>query len=570
LLLRPRGQWLTGAEQEGRAPMARQFIYHMQGLSKIYPGNRKVLENINLSFYPDAKIGVLGVNGAGKSTLLRIMAGLDKEFVGEAWAAEGARVGYLPQEPQLDPAKSARENVMEGVAQQKAIVDRYNELAVNYSDETAGEMTELQDQIEAKGLWDLDSKVDQAMDALRCPADDAEVAQLSGGERRRVALCRLLLEQPELLLLDEPTNHLDAESVMWLEGHLRNYPGAILIVTHDRYFLDNVTSWILELDRGRGIPYEGNYSAWLKQKQKRLEQEGREDEAHQRTLAREQEWIAASPRARQAKSKARYERYEDLLKKAGEKQTQTAQIVIPVTERLGQNVIDFEHLRKGFGDNLLIDDLTFKLPPGGIVGIIGPNGAGKTTLFRMVTKQEKPDQGTIKVGESVHLGYVDQSRDTLDGKKTVWEEISSGLDQLQLGKREVNSRAYCSSFNFKGADQQKKVGALSGGERNRVHLAKMLKSGANVLLLDEPTNDLDVDTLRALEEALEDFAGCAVIISHDRWFLDRIATHILAFEGDSHVEWFEGNFQDYEKDKMRRLGTDTVIPHRIKYKKFSR
>ena len=550
--------------------MARQFIYHMQGLSKTYPGNRKVLENINLSFYPDAKIGVLGVNGAGKSTLLRIMAGLDTEFSGEAWAAEGARVGYLPQEPQLDPAKSVRENVMEGVAPQKAVVDRYNELAVNYSDETADEMTKLQDEIEAKGLWDLDSKVDQAMDALRCPADDAEVAQLSGGEKRRVALCRLLLEQPELLLLDEPTNHLDAESVMWLEGHLRNYPGAILIVTHDRYFLDNVTGWILELDRGRGIPYEGNYSAWLKQKQKRLEQEGREDEAHQRTLAREQEWIAASPRARQAKSKARYERYEELLKKAGEKQTQTAQIVIPVTERLGQNVIDFEHLRKGFGDNLLIDDLTVKLPPGGIVGIIGPNGAGKTTLLRMITGQDKPDQGTIKIGESVHLGYVDQSRDSLDGKKTVWEEISGGLDQLQLGKREVNSRAYCSSFNFKGADQQKKVGTLSGGERNRVHLAKMLKSGANVLLLDEPTNDLDVDTLRALEEALEDFAGCAVITSHDRWLLDRIATHILAFEGDSHVEWFEGNFQDYEKDKMRRLGTDMVIPHRIKYKKFSR
>ncbi|MGD0315931.1 MAG: energy-dependent translational throttle protein EttA [Xanthobacteraceae bacterium] len=550
--------------------MARQFIYHMQGLSKTYPGNRKVLENINLSFYPDAKIGVLGVNGAGKSTLLRIMAGLDTEFTGEAWAAEGARVGYLPQEPQLDPTKSVRENVMEGVAPQKAIVDRYNELAMNYSDETADEMTKLQDEIEAKGLWDLDSKVDQAMDALRCPPDDGEVAKLSGGERRRVALCRLLLEQPELLLLDEPTNHLDAESVMWLEGHLRKYPGAILIVTHDRYFLDNVTGWILELDRGRGIPYEGNYSAWLTQKQKRLEQEGREDEAHQRTLAREQEWIAASPRARQAKSKARYERYEELLKKAGEKQTQTAQIVIPVTERLGQNVIDFEHLRKGFGDNLLIDDLTFQLPPGGIVGIIGPNGAGKTTLFRMITRQEKPDQGTIKIGESVHLGYVDQSRDSLDGKKTVWEEISGGLDQLQLGKREVNSRAYCSSFNFKGADQQKKVGSLSGGERNRVHLAKMLKSGANVLLLDEPTNDLDVDTLRALEEALEDFAGCAVIISHDRWFLDRIATHILAFEGDSHVEWFEGNFADYEKDKMRRLGTDTVIPHRIKYKKFSR
>ena len=550
--------------------MARQFIYHMQGLSKTYPGNRKILENVNLSFYPDAKIGVLGVNGAGKSTLLRIMAGLDTEYTGEAWAAEGARVGYLPQEPQLDPAKSVRDNVMEGVAPQKAIVDRYNEIAVNYSDETADEMTRLQDEIEAKGLWDLNSKVDQAMDALRCPPDEADVTKLSGGERRRVALCQLLLEQPELLLLDEPTNHLDAESVMWLEGHLRNYPGAILIVTHDRYFLDNVTGWILELDRGRGIPYEGNYSAWLAQKRKRLEQEGREEESRQRTLAREQEWIAASPRARQAKSKARYERYEELLKKAGEKQTQTAQIVIPVAERLGQNVVDFDHLKKGFGDNLLIDDLTFKLPPGGIVGVIGPNGAGKTTLFRMITAQEKPDQGTIKVGESVHLGYVDQSRDTLDGKKTVWEEISGGLDQILLGKREVNSRAYCAAFNFKGADQQKKVGSLSGGERNRVHLAKMLKSGANLLLLDEPTNDLDVDTLRALEEALEDFAGCAVIISHDRWFLDRIATHILAFEGDSHVEWFEGNFQDYEQDKMRRLGTDTVIPHRIKYKKFSR
>jgi ATP-binding cassette ChvD family protein len=550
--------------------MARQFIYHMQELSKTYPGNRKVLDNVHLQFYPDAKIGVLGVNGAGKSTLLRIMAGLDNEYSGEAWAADGARVGYLAQEPQLDESKSVRENVMEGVAPQKAIVDRYNELALNYSDETADEMTKLQDEIEAKGLWDLDSKVDLAMDALRCPADDAEVTKLSGGERRRVALCRLLLEQPELLLLDEPTNHLDAESVMWLEGHLRNYPGAILIVTHDRYFLDNVTSWILELDRGRGIPYEGNYSAWLSQKRKRLEQEGREEEARQRTLAREQEWIAASPRARQAKSKARYERYEDLLKKAGEKQTQTAQIVIPVAERLGQNVIDFEHLKKGFGDNLLIDDLTFKLPPGGIVGVIGPNGAGKTTLFRMITEQDKPDTGTIQVGESVHLGYVDQSRDALDGKKTVWEEISGGLDQLQLGKREVNSRAYCAAFNFKGADQQKKVGQLSGGERNRVHLAKMLKSGANVLLLDEPTNDLDVDTLRALEEALEDFAGCAVIISHDRWFLDRIATHILAFEGESRVEWFEGNFQDYEKDKMRRLGTDSIVPQRIKYKKFSR
>jgi ATP-binding cassette ChvD family protein len=550
--------------------MARQFIYHMQDLSKVYLGNRKVLENINLSFYPDAKIGVLGANGAGKSTLLRIMAGLDQDFAGEAWAAEGARVGYLPQEPQLDHEKNVRENVMQGVGPQKAILDRYNELATNYSDETADEMTKLQDEIEAKGLWDLDSKVDQAMDALRCPPDDADVTKLSGGERRRVALCQLLLAQPDLLLLDEPTNHLDAESVAWLEGHLRNYPGAILIVTHDRYFLDNVTGWILELDRGRGIPYEGNYSAWLVQKQKRLEQEGREEETRQRTLAREQEWIAASPRARQAKSKARYQRYEELLQKAGEKQTQTAQIVIPVAERLGQNVIDFDDLRKGFGDNLLIDELTFKLPAGGIVGIIGPNGAGKTTLFRMITQQEKPDEGTIKIGESVRLGYVDQSRDALDGAKSVWEEISGGLDQLQLGKREVNSRAYCAAFNFKGADQQKKVGQLSGGERNRVHLAKMLKSGANVLLLDEPTNDLDVDTLRALEEALEDFAGCAVIISHDRWFLDRIATHILSFEGDSHVEWFEGNYQDYEKDKMRRLGIESVIPQRIKYKKFTR
>ncbi len=550
--------------------MARQFIYHMQGLSKTYPGNRKILEDINLSFYPDAKIGVLGVNGSGKSTLLRIMAGIDTDFSGEAWAAEGARVGYLEQEPQLDAGKSVRENVMQGVGPQKAILDRYNELAVNYSDETADEMTKLQDEIEAKGLWDLDSKIDQAMEALRCPADEADVETLSGGERRRVALCRLLLEQPDLLLLDEPTNHLDAESVSWLEAHLRNYPGAILIVTHDRYFLDNVTGWILELDRGHGIPYQGNYSAWLEQKQKRLEQEGREEAAHQRTLAREREWIAASPRARQAKSKARYQRYEDLVKQAAEKTAQSAQIIIPVTERLGETVVDFEKLRKGYGDNLLIDDLTFRLPPGGIVGVIGPNGAGKTTLFRMIVGQEKQDKGSIKVGETVHLGYVDQSRDALDGKKNVWEEISGGEDIIQLGKREVNSRAYCSTFNFRGADQQKKVGSLSGGERNRVHLAKMLKSGANVLLLDEPTNDLDVDTLRALEEALEDFAGCAVIISHDRWFLDRIATHILAFEGDSHVEWFEGNFQDYERDKMRRLGTDTIIPQRIKYKKFSR
>ena len=548
----------------------RQFIYHMQGLTKTFPPSKKVLDNIHLSFYPDAKIGVLGVNGSGKSTLLRIMAGIDKEFTGEGWVAEGARVGYLEQEPHLDPKKTVRENVMEGVAAKKALLDRYNEIATNYSDETAEEMAKLQDKIDSQNLWDLDSQVDLAMDALRCPADDSDVTKLSGGERRRVALCRLLLDQPELLLLDEPTNHLDAESVNWLEGHLRNYPGAILIVTHDRYFLDNVTGWILELDHGRGIPYEGNYTSWLGQKQKRMAQEQREDEARQRTLQRESEWISSSPKARQAKSKARYQRYEDLLKIANAKQNTVAQITIPVVERLGQNVVDFNNLSKGFGDNLLIDDLSFKLPPGGIVGVIGPNGAGKTTLFRMITDQEKPDKGTIKVGESVHLGYVDQSRDSLDGKKTVWEEISDGNDIILLGKKEMNSRAYCASFNFKGADQQKKVGTLSGGERNRVHLAKMLRSGANLLLLDEPTNDLDVETLRALEEALEDFAGCAVIISHDRWFLDRIATHILSFEGDSHVEWFEGNFQDYETDKMRRLGTDSVIPHRLKYKKFSR
>ncbi|MFC5419958.1 energy-dependent translational throttle protein EttA [Bosea eneae] len=550
--------------------MSRQFIYHMRGLSKTYPGGKQVLNNIHLSFYPDAKIGVLGVNGAGKSTLLKIMAGFDKEWTGEAWVAEGARVGYLPQEPKLDEALTVRENVMLGVAPQKAILDRYNELAMNYSDETADEMTNLQDEIEAKGLWDLDSKVDQAMDALRCPPDDWAVGKLSGGERRRVALCRLLLEQPELLLLDEPTNHLDAETTAWLEGHLRTYPGAILIVTHDRYFLDNVTSWILELDRGQGIPYEGNYSAWSVQKQKRLAQEGREDASRQKTLEREAEWMAASPKARQAKSKARIQRYDELVQKASNKGPDTAQIIIPIAERLGNNVVDFEGLSKGFQDKLLIDDLTFKLPPGGIVGVIGPNGAGKTTLFKMITGVEKPDAGTIRIGESVQLGYVDQSRDSLDDKKNVWEEISGGNDIIYLGKKEINSRAYCSAFNFKGGDQQKKVGSLSGGERNRVHLAKMLKSGANVLLLDEPTNDLDVDTLRALEEALEDYAGCAVIISHDRWFLDRIATHILAFEGDSHVEWFEGNFQDYEEDKKRRLGIDSTIPKRIQYKKFTR
>jgi len=550
--------------------MARQFIYHMQGLSKTWPGGKKVLDNVHLSFYPDAKIGVLGVNGSGKSTLLRIMAGLDKEFSGEGFVAEGARVGYLPQEPHLEPDLNVRENVMLGVAAKKDILDRYNDLAMNYSDETADEMTKLQDEIEAKNLWDLDSQVDQAMDALGCPPDDADVTKLSGGERRRVALCRLLLEQPELLLLDEPTNHLDAETVNWLEGHLREYPGAILIVTHDRYFLDNVTGWILELDRGKGIPYEGNYTNWLKQKQKRLSQESSEDKARARALEAESEWIAASPKARQAKSKARIQRYEELVAKSAEKAPTTAQIIIPIAERLGDNVIDFDHLSKAYGDRLLIDDLSFNLPPGGIVGVIGPNGAGKTTLFRMITGQEKPDNGTITMGESVHLGYVDQSRDALDGKKTVWEEVSGGNEVIYLGKREINSRAYCSNFNFKGADQQKKVGSLSGGERNRVHLAKMLKSGANVLLLDEPTNDLDVETLRALEEALVDFAGCAVVISHDRFFLDRVATHMLAYEGESHVEWFEGNFADYEEDKKRRLGIDSIVPHRLKYKKFSR
>ncbi len=550
--------------------MARQFVYHMQGLNKTYPGGKKVLENIHLSFYPDAKIGVLGVNGSGKSTLLKIMAGLDTEFTGDGWVAEGARVGYLPQEPILDPALDVRGNVMLGVSAKQAILDRYNELAANYSEDTADEMTNLQDEIEAQGLWDLDSQVEQAMEALGCPPDDWEVTKLSGGERRRVALCKLLLEKPEMLLLDEPTNHLDAETVNWLEGHLRNYPGAILIVTHDRYFLDNVTGWILELDRGKGIPYEGNYSSWLGQKQKRMAQESSEDKARQRAIEAESEWISSSPRARQAKSKARIQRYDDLVAKQNDKAPTTAQIIIPVAERLGNNVIDFDGVTKGFGDKLLIDGLTFKLPPGGIVGVIGPNGAGKTTLFKMITGQDKPDAGTIKIAESVQLGYVDQSRDSLDDKKTLWEEISGGNDIIYLGKREINSRAYCSNFNFKGGDQQKKVGMLSGGERNRVHLAKMLKSGANLLLLDEPTNDLDVDTLRALEDALLDFAGCAVVISHDRFFLDRIATHMLAFEGDSHVEWFEGNFADYEEDKKRRLGIDSVIPHRLKYKKFSR
>ena len=549
--------------------MTRQFIYHMQGLSKAYSG-KKVLENIHLSFYPDAKIGVLGPNGSGKSTLLRIMAGTEKEFSGEAWLAEGATVGYLSQEPALDPTKDVLGNVMEGLAAKRAIVEKYNDLMANYSDETAAEAAKLQDIIDGQNLWDLDSQVEQAMDALRCPPGDAEVAKLSGGERRRVALCRLLLQQPDLLLLDEPTNHLDAESVQWLEKHLVAYPGAILIVTHDRYFLDHVTGWILELDRGRGIPYEGNYSAYLEKKAKRLAQEGREEAARQRALEREREWIAASPRARQAKSKARIKAYDELLKRNEERAPGTAQIIIPPGERLGENVIDISGLSKAYGDTLLIDNLSFKLPPGGIVGVIGPNGAGKTTLFRMLTGQEKPDKGTVKLGDTVHLGYVDQSRDDLAPNKTVWEEISGGEDIIRLGKREMNSRAYTSAFNFKGGDQQQKVGSLSGGQRNRVHLAKLLKSGANVLLLDEPTNDLDTETLAALEDALEDYAGCAVIISHDRMFLDRLATHMLAFEDDSHVEWFEGNFEEYEADKIRRLGADAANPHPVKYKKFAR
>jgi ATP-binding cassette ChvD family protein len=548
----------------------RQFIYHMRGLTKAWPGGKKVLENVHLSFYPDAKIGVLGVNGSGKSTLLKIMAGMDKEWNGEAWVAEGANVGYLPQEPQLDTTLDVRGNVMLGVAKEKAILDEYNALMSDYTEENAEKGAKLQDIIDAQNLWDLDSKVEQAMDALRCPPDDWKVDNLSGGEKRRVALCKLLLEKPDLLLLDEPTNHLDAETVNWLENHLREYPGAILIVTHDRYFLDNVTGWILELDRGKGIPYEGNYSSWLRQKQKRLEQEGREDAALQKTIERESEWVSASPKARQAKNKARIQRYEELVARADSKTMAQAQIVIPVAERLGANVIEFTGLSKAYGDKLLIDDLSFKLPPGGIVGVIGPNGAGKTTLFRMITGAEKPDKGEIRIGESVSLGYVDQSRDSLNDKATVWDEISGGNDVIYLGKKEINSRAYTSAFNFKGGDQQKKVGMLSGGERNRVHMAKMLQKGANVLLLDEPTNDLDVDTLRALEEALEDYAGCAVIISHDRWFLDRIATHILAFEGESHVEWFEGSFSDYLEDKKRRLGADAVEPKRVKYRQFTR
>ncbi len=548
-----------------------QYVYHMHKLAKTYPGGKQVLKDISLSFFPGAKIGVVGLNGAGKSTLLKIMAGEVEDFVGEAWAADGVRVGYLPQEPELDADKDVLGNAMEGVAEKKALVDRYNEIAANYSDETADEMAKLQDEIEAQGLWDLDTQVEQALDALRCPAGDSPVSNLSGGEKRRVALTKLLLAKPDILLLDEPTNHLDAESVAWLERYLKGYAGCIMLVTHDRYFLDNITEWTLELDRGAGVPYKGNYSSWLEQKAKRLEVEKGQDEAKQRTLRRELEWIRSSPKARQAKSKARIQAYEKLAEEAGREEVGKAQIQIPPGPRLGGAVVEVEGLSKAFADKLLIDGLSFKLPPGGIVGVIGPNGAGKTTLFKMITGAEKPDGGSIRLGESVKLGYVDQSRDHLNDKKTVWEEVSGGLDIMKLGdKMEMNSRAYVSWFNFKGPDQQKKVGLLSGGERNRVHLAKMLKGGGNLLLLDEPTNDLDTETLSALEAALEDFAGCAAIISHDRFFLDRMATHILAFEGDSHVEWFEGNFADYEEDKKRRLGDAAVEPHRIKFKRFER
>ncbi len=557
---------------------ATQYVYVMKGLTRTFPGGREVLKGVTLSFLPGVKIGVLGVNGAGKSTLLKVMAGLDTDFGGEAWAAKGVRVGYLQQEPPLDPAKDVEGNVVEGLGSTKALLDQFNAISARFAEPLdddemnmlLAEQGDLQEKIEAVGGWELERTIEVAMDALRCPPGDADVAKLSGGERRRVALCRLLLEHPDILMLDEPTNHLDAESVAWLERFLKEYDGTVMVVTHDRYFLDNVTGWILELDRGRGIPYEGNYSSWLEQKRKRLEHEEKQESARQRTLAHELEWIRQSPRARQAKSKARITAYETLLAQANENTASTAQIVIPPGPRLGSLVVEAEGLGKGYGDRLLIEDLSFRLPPGGIVGVIGPNGAGKTTLFRMITGQESPDQGALRLGETVVLGYVDQSRDRLDEKKTVWEEISDGLDEVVLGKRKMQSRAYVSQFNFRGPDQQKRVGDLSGGERNRVHLAKMLKSGANVLLLDEPTNDLDVETLRALEDALLEFAGCAVVISHDRWFLDRIATHILAFEGDSQTVWFEGNYEDYEADRHRRLGADADQPHRIKYKPLRR
>ena len=548
-----------------------QFVYHMHKLSKAYPGGKQVLKDINLSFYPGAKIGVVGLNGSGKSTLLKIMAGTVDDFLGEARPADGIKVGYLAQEPQLDETKDVLGNAMEGVAEKKAKIDRYNEIAANYTDETADEMARLQDEIDAEGLWDLDAQVEVALDALRCPPGDADVVKLSGGEKRRVALTRLLLAKPDILLLDEPTNHLDAESVAWLENYLKEYAGCVILVTHDRYFLDNITAWTLELDRGQGVPYKGNYSSWLEQKAKREAVEKGQEESKARTLSRELEWIRSSPKARQAKSKARIQAYDKLADEAGRDQTGKATFTIAPGPRLGGVVVEVDGLSKAFGDRLLVDQLSFKLPPGGIVGVIGPNGAGKTTLFKMITGADKPDKGSIRLGDTVKLSYVDQSRGHLDDKKTVWEEISGGLDIMKLGeKREMSSRAYCGWFNFKGADQQKKVGLLSGGERNRVHLAKLLKEGGNLLLLDEPTNDLDTETLSALESALEDFPGCAVVISHDRFFLDRLATHILAFEGDSHVEWFEGNFAEYEEDKKRRLGEQAIVPHRIKYKKFTR
>jgi len=549
---------------------ANQFVYFMDGVSKQYPGGKKVFENIRLNFLPGVKIGVVGVNGTGKSTLMRIMAGQDKEFTGEAWAAEGARVGYLPQEPDLDPSLDVRGNVMLGVKAKKKILDRYNELAMNYSDETAEEMAQLQDEIDSKNLWDLDAQIDVSMEALRCPADDADVTTLSGGEKRRVALCQLLLDAPDMLLLDEPTNHLDAETIAWLQQHLIDYKGTILIVTHDRYFLDAITGWILELDRGSGIPHEGNYSSWLEAKAKRMEREAKDDKSKQKTLERELEWMRQGAKARQAKSKARIAAYNEMANQSEREKVGRAQIIIPNGPRLGDKVIEIDNLTKAYGDKLLIEDLSFSLPPGGIVGVIGPNGAGKSTLFKMLTGDEQPDAGSVSYGDTVDLSYVDQSRDALPDDKTVWEVISDGNDIIMLGDAEVNSRAYCSSFNFKGGDQQKKVGVLSGGERNRVHMAKLLRAGGNVLLLDEPTNDLDVETLRALEDALVDFAGCAVVISHDRFFLDRICTHILAFEGEAHIEWFEGGFTEYEEDKKRRLGPDALEPKRVKYKKFAR
>ena len=549
---------------------AYQYVYHMDGVSKTYPGGKKCFENIRLSFLPGVKIGVVGVNGSGKSTLLKIMAGLDTDFSGEAWAAQGAKVGYLPQEPKLEDNLTVRENVMLGVKPKKDILDRYNDLAMNYSDETAEEMAQLQDEIDAQNLWDLDAQIDVSLEALRCPPDDAMPENLSGGEARRVALCRLLLEQPDMLLLDEPTNHLDAETIGWLQKHLINYAGTILVVTHDRYFLDDITSWILEIDRGQGVPYEGNYSSWLEQKAKRLSQESREDKSKQKTLERELDWMRQGQKARQAKSKARIASYNDMANQSEREKVGHAQIIIPNGPRLGSKVIEVTGLKKAMGDKLLVEDLSFSLPPGGIVGVIGPNGAGKTTLFKMFTGQEQPDEGTVEFGDTVQLSYVDQSRDDLDPNANVWEAIADGLDVIQLGDAEVNGRAYCSAFNFKGATQQKKVSLLSGGERNRVHMARLLRAGGNVLLLDEPTNDLDVETLRALEDALVDFAGCAVVISHDRFFLDRICTHILSFEGEAHVEWFEGNFEDYEEDKKRRLGTAAMQPKRIKHKKFAR